>query len=272
MNNLLFLSVVALTFNYHEVEAHKLGETCQYHKDCRTSSHPSANCHPITHTCMCGPGQKVGQDGDSCVDRDSTPDNIIIEQQEDTFMARPKPIPKDALNLQQVMIAAAVRNAVDKEKKLKYIIAMGGKSHNEEIMEAIGEIVKKTRHAKKQNTQIITMAVKESLMRYKIADETIEKAVKQAIEEESVRRRRFTDISDRMSILLMISGCLMIAVPITVVYVKKMKERAQTQGLINRIQQYKSNNQPEDDKNFVAENYMETMKDENILNPKFLSQ
>ena len=96
--------------------------------------------------------------------------------------------------------------------------------------------------------------------------------MKQAIEEESVRRRRFTDISDRMSILLMISGCLMIAVPITVVYVKKMKERAKNQGLINRIQQYKSNNQPEDDKNFVAENYMETTKDENILNPKFLSQ
>ena len=49
--------------------------------------------------------------------------------------------------------------------------------------------------------------------------------MKQAIEEESVRRRRFTDISDRMSILLMISGCLMIAVPITVVYDKKMKEK-----------------------------------------------
>ena len=96
--------------------------------------------------------------------------------------------------------------------------------------------------------------------------------MKQAIDEEGLRRRRFTDISDRMSILLMISGCLMIAVPITVVYVKKMKERAQAQGLINRIQQYKNNIQPEDNKNFVAENYMEATKDENILNPKFLSQ
>merc|ERR1711868_88812 len=139
-------------------------------------------------------------------------------------------------------------------------------------MGAIRELVKNTRYANKQNNQVITMAVKESLMKYEIADETIEKAVQQAIEQEGIKRRRLTDISDRMSILLMISGCLMIAVPITVVYVKKMKERAQTQGLINRIQQYKDNNQPEDDKNFVAENYMETMKDENILNPKFLSQ
>ena len=72
------------------------------------------------------------------------------------------------------MIAAAVRNAVDKEKKLKYIIAMGGKSHNEEIMEAIREIVKKTRHAKEQNTQIITMAVKESLMRVSFLRQKLE--------------------------------------------------------------------------------------------------
>ena len=65
----------------------------------------------------------------------------------------------------------------------------------------------------------------------------------------------------------------MIAVPITVVYVKKMKERAHTQGLMNRMQQYQNNTRQDDSKNFVAENYMEAdNKDENILNPRFLKQ
>ena len=31
--------------------------------------HPFANCHPSLHRCMCGPREKVGPDGDSCVDR-----------------------------------------------------------------------------------------------------------------------------------------------------------------------------------------------------------
>merc|ERR1719394_782517 len=107
-------------------------------------------------------------------------------------------------------------------------------------------------------------------MKYEIADETIEKAVhvQQAIEEEGIKRRRLTDISDRMSLMLMITGCLMIAVPITVVYVKKMKERAHAQGMMNRMQQYQNNTRQDDSKNFVAENYMEAdNKDENILNP-----
>ena len=73
--------------------------------------------------------------------------------------------------------------------------------------------------------------------------------------------------------MLMITGCLMIAVPITVVYVKKMKERAHAQGLMNRMQQYQNNTRQDDSKNFVAENYMEAdNKDENILNPRFLKQ
>ena len=97
--------------------------------------------------------------------------------------------------------------------------------------------------------------------------------MQQAIEEEGIKRRRLTDISDRMSLMLMITRCLMIAVPITVVYVKKMKERAHTQGLMNRMQQYQNNTRQDDSKNFVAENYMEAdNKDENILNPRFLKQ
>lgn len=80
---------------------------------------------------------------------------------------RPKPIPKDALNLKQVMIAAAVKKAVDKEDKLKHLLAIGGVNgnHDEEIIEAIRELVKNTRYANKQNNQVITMAVKESLMK-----------------------------------------------------------------------------------------------------------
>ena len=97
--------------------------------------------------------------------------------------------------------------------------------------------------------------------------------MQQAIEQEGIKRRRLTDISDRMSLMLMITRCLMIAVPITVVYVKKMKERAHTQGLMNRMQQYQNNTRQDDSKNFVAENYMEAdNKDENILNPRFLKQ
>ena len=82
-----------------------------------------------------------------------------------SFNFRPKPIPKDALNLKQVMIAAAVKKAVDKEDKLKHLLAMGGDNHDEEIIEAIRELVKNTRYANKQNNQVITMAVKESLMK-----------------------------------------------------------------------------------------------------------
>ena len=63
------------------------------------------------------------------------------------------------------MIAAAVRKVVENENKLKHLLAMEDQNHNEEIMEAIREMVKKTSHANKQNTQVITLAVKESLMK-----------------------------------------------------------------------------------------------------------
>ena len=88
----------------------------------------------------------------------------------------------------------------------------------------------------------------------------------------NMRRHRYDgSLSKNISILLMITGCLMIAAPLTWVYVRKLKERRQNQGLMNRLQQYVDNSETADRSNFVADNYVEQIKDENVLNPKYLA-
>ena len=84
-------------------------------------------------------------------------------------------------------------------------------------------------------------------------------------------RRGSLDMSETVSLVLIISGLMMIAGPLTLIYCNKMKQRRLQQGMINRLQQYSTDqNNAADQSNFVADNYMEQMKNENILNPKYL--
>ena len=69
----------------------RLGEPCEHHSDCRQEvrSHHTPEpdmlvqppgqlvCHPVLVTCVCGPGQRLGGDGASCVDREG-PGVIIV--------------------------------------------------------------------------------------------------------------------------------------------------------------------------------------------------
>ena len=84
-------------------------------------------------------------------------------------------------------------------------------------------------------------------------------------------RKGSLDMSETVSLVLMISGLMMIAGPLTLIYCNKLKQRRLQQGLANRITQYTTSTQEQDRNNFVAQEYDQN-KAENVLNPKFLQQ
>ena len=85
----------------------------------------------MRRTCLCPPSQRLGGDGESCLEREG---GVVIVQQEDTPLARynistysnidqvkfyrPKTIPKSALSYEDILIEAAVKRTVEEHKKL----------------------------------------------------------------------------------------------------------------------------------------------------------
>ena len=74
------------------------------------------------------------------------------------------------------------------------------------------------------------------------------------------REYRGYDISHR--IFYIISGCFGLAVCLTFIYLKKLKEKKELRDHLKRMTQYSSDS---DQNNFVAEKYMEEITKGNIL-------
>jgi len=260
-----------------QFSATRLGQHCKKDEDCRDEKHLLATCHTFMKRCMCPASEKVSTDGESCVSRHED-GNIVIGLQKEKTMTSPKKIP-DSKSFKEFLVEAAIKQAIlnhalNNDEKIE--VLRNKKALNEEVENIIMEAVTKSKTANKHDYKIIIKAVKESLKEFELAESSIQKAVMKSIKlvsEEMQKKRLNKDLNKSVMIVLMITGLMMIAVPITVVYVKKIKERKFAQGMLNRMQQYseRTTTTNDDQGNFVADQYIEQTKDENVLNPKFLS-
>jgi len=260
-----------------QFSAARLGQHCKEDSDCRDEKHLLATCHTFMKRCMCPASEKVSTDGESCVSRHED-GNIVIGQQKEKTMASPKKIP-DSKSFKEFLVEATIKQAIlnhalNNDKKIE--VLRNKKALNKEVENIIMEAITKSKTANKHDYKIIVKAVKESLKEFELAESSIQKAVMKSIKlvsEEMQKKRLNKDLNKSVMIVLMITGLMMIAVPITVVYVKKIKERKFAQGMLNRMQQYseRTTTTNDDQGNFVADQYIEQTKDENVLNPKFLS-
>ena len=176
---------------------------------------------------------------------------------------------------QAKIVEVAVKEAV---KKVTKKVSQDDNLKTLELENEIANAVVKYSADTKRDREIILKAVMNGLEEEKMSREETNQLVMRALEKSmylkhSMMRRHRPDgsLGKNVSILLMITGCLMIAAPLTWVYLRKLKERRQNQGLMNRLQQYVENTETGDRSNFVADNYAEQIKDENVLNPKYLS-
>jgi len=255
----MFSFLFVISFALPSLSAN-LGEQCEKHSDCRQEPHPLANCHPVTRRCMCGPREKLGQDGNSCVDRREP--GVIIVNTDEKAMASPKHMPLDASKrFQQMMIESAVKRALDKQSLAEVMRRESG--------DAVRRIIKVAIHnsklAHKHNYEAVLEALKATLKEDEVPEEAIEEAVMEAIKEEEGKHRMISmEMSREVSLCLLVTGLLMVAASLTFLYVKKIRETRRLKVLSNRLENYAVGDQ----RNFVAE---QMEKSEHVLDPKFLT-
>merc|ERR1712064_78517 len=209
-----------------QFSALRLGQYCKEDADCSNEKHLHATCHTVMRRCMCPASEKLSTDGESCVPRDE----IVIGQQKERTMASPKKIP-GSKNFKEFLVEAAIKQAIlnhalNNNEKIE--VLKNKKALNKEVENIIMEAITKSQTANKHDYEIILKAVKESLKEFEIAESSIQKAVMKSIRfslNETQKRQRNKDLSKTVMILLMITGLMMISVPLTVVYYKKIKER-----------------------------------------------